>query len=168
MTTFIQYFEAAMKAVRVRSVVLVRGFMIVSLICACAGGCFRSQAPQAESHAEKASPQPRRETKQYTLTGEVRKVQRQSGEVTIRHDAIPGFMEAMTMPFHVDSHELPEDLREGDQVQGTLTVEREEGSVSAYQLTDLTVTRPAPAAALVLDLSKKTPELRPRTRRLEK
>jgi protein SCO1/2 len=167
MTTFHQDFEAAMKAVRARSVVLVRGFMIVSLICACAGGCFRSQAPQAEGQAEKAAAEPQPRTKKYTLTGEVRKVERNKGEVTIRHDAIPGLMEAMTMPFHVDSHELPEDLREGDQVQGTLTVEREEGSVSAYQLTDLMVTKPALTAALVLDLSKKAPELRPRARRLE-
>jgi protein SCO1/2 len=73
----------------------------------------------------------------------------------------------MTMPFHVDSQGLPEDLQEGDQVQGTLKVELENGVVSAYQLTNLTVTKPAPAATLVLDVSKSTPALRPKARRLQ-
>jgi protein SCO1 len=156
-----------MKAVCPRLVVLVRGLMIGCLLSACAGGCSRPQTPRTEGRAGKAPTEPRRETKQYTLTGEVRKVQRQSGEVTIHHDAIPGFMEAMTMPFHVDSQGLPEDLQEGDRVQGTLNVELENGAVSAYQLTNLTVTKPAPAPALVLDLSKRTPALRPKARRLE-
>lgn len=157
-----------MKAVQARFVVLVQRLMIVCLVCAGAGGCYRPQASPAEGQAEKTSAAPRQETKEYTLTGEVRKVQRQSGEVTIRHDAIPGFMEAMTMPFHVEGHELPEDLQEGDRVQGTLKVELEGGAVKAYQLTNLTVTKPAPAASLVLDFSKNTPTLRPRARRLEK
>ena len=167
MTPFNKDFKAAMKSVRAQSVVLVRGFMIVGLLCVCDGGCSQPRAPQAKGPAEKAAAAGRRETKEYTLTGEVRKVDRPSGEVTIRHDAIPGFMDAMTMPFHVDSPGLPEDLREGDQVQGTLKMELENGLVEKYQLTNLTVTKPAPPTALVLDLSKRTPALRPRARRLE-
>jgi protein SCO1/2 len=139
--------------------------MIACLLCAGIGGCSRTWPPQTEGQAEKGPAEPRAVTKQYKLTGEVRKVQRQSGEITIRHEAIDGFMEAMTMPFHVENQGLPEDLQEGDQIQGTLNVELANGVVKNYQLTNLTVTKPA---ALVLELSNQSPALRPKSRRLEK
>ena len=102
------------------------------------------------------------------LKGEVRKVEKDAREVTLRHEAIPGFMEAMTMPFHVENPATLEDLRPGDQVEGKLRVERKNGEISNYQLLDLTVTKPALAAPLVLDLSGKSPVLRARPKRLEK
>ena len=37
--------------------------------------------------------------KTYPLVGEVLKVEPEEGKVTIRHEAIPGYMPAMTMPF---------------------------------------------------------------------
>ena len=66
-------------------------------------------------------------------------------------------MEAMTMPFHVENPATLEDLRPGDEVEGKLRVERKNGEVSDYQLLDLTVTKPALAGPLVLDLSGQSP-----------
>ena len=75
------------------------------------------------------------------------------GLVTISHAAIPGFMDAMTMPFTIKDPKLLDDVRVGDEVEGALRVERERGEVKDYELTDLVVSRPAPAPALNLNLS---------------
>jgi protein SCO1 len=99
-------------------------------------------------------------SKTYKLVGVVRHVNPETGLVTIRHEAIPGFMEAMTMPFTVKDRKLLEDVRTGDEVEGELRVEREGGEVKDYELTDLVVTRPAPAQALSLNLSGGRPELK--------
>ena len=48
----------------------------------------------------------------------VRKVDGASGEVTIAHEAIPGFMPAMTMPFTLKNKAALEDIRPGDEVEG--------------------------------------------------
>jgi protein SCO1/2 len=87
--------------------------------------------------------------------------------VTIRHQEIPGFMAAMTMPFHLDDRKVLEELRTGDEVEGRLRVALEHGQTKDYQLVDLTVTKPAPATPLVLDLSGGAPQLRARPKRLE-
>ena len=110
---------------------------------------------------------PTRETKEYKLVGEVRKIEKETREVTIRHEAIPGFMEAMTMPFHVDDQAVLDDLRAGDQVEGKLRVELENGETRDYRLVDLVVSKPALAPPLVLDVSGKTPRLRTQPKRLE-
>lgn len=93
----------------------------------------------------------------YELRGVVRIVDADAGQATIRHEAIPGFMAAMTMPFAVDDKELLGDLRPGDEVEGRLDVEMAGDSVRSYRLRDLKITRPAtsppvegPAAAPAL------------------
>ena len=110
---------------------------------------------------------PTRETKEYKLVGEIRKIDKEIREVTIRHEAIPGFMAAMTMPFHVDDQAVLDDLRAGDEVEGKLQVEQENGETRDYRLVDLAVSKPALAAPLVLDLSGKTPQIRLQPKRLE-
>ena len=87
--------------------------------------------------------------------------------MTIRHEAIPGFMDAMTMPFDVKDREVLDDLRPGDEVEGTLRVVTERGVVKDYELVGLGVTRPAPAPKMSLNLSGGTAQLRPATRLLE-
>src|SRR5262249_57990521 len=56
---------------------------------------------------------------------------------------------------------LLDDVRPGDEVEGSLRVEREGGEVKDYELTDLVVSRPAPPPALKLDLSGGSPGLSP-------
>ena len=107
------------------------------------------------------------ELKEFHLVGEVRKVDKQTHEITIRHERIAGFMEAMTMPFRVLDQAVLDDARPGDQVEGKLEVQQENGLTKNYQLVDLKVVRPAPAAPLVLDLSGSAPQLRLMPKRLE-
>src|SRR5262245_53939802 len=42
----------------------------------------------------------------YPLSGVVRQVNRETGVVAIRHEAIPGFMPEMTMPFDLNGQEV--------------------------------------------------------------
>jgi protein SCO1/2 len=58
----------------------------------------------------------------YELNGTVVSVDKLAATVTIAHQAIPGYMEAMTMPFNVREERLLSDLAEGDRVHATLVV----------------------------------------------
>ena len=143
------------------------------LVCGCSkrpdtprnvAGAENPQRTRLDLHQAHA---PARESKEYKLVGEVRKIEKESQEVTIRHEAIPGFMEAMTMPFRIEDVAVLDDLRVGDQVEGKLQVDLENGETRDYRLVDLVVTKPALAAPMVLDLSGNTPQLRIQPKRLE-
>ena len=104
-------------------------------------GCGRSGRP---------APGPAEATRDrdYRLVGVVRAVDPKAGVVTIRHEAIPGYMVAMTMPFDVRApkdRDFLDEVRPGDKVEGTLRV-RGDSAV----LTDLEVTDYAQAPPMVL------------------
>lgn len=61
--------------------------------------------------------------KLYPLRGEVVSVVPDRNEITLRHDAIAGFMQAMTMPFPVARRSLLDGIAKGDRVEGVLLVE---------------------------------------------
>lgn len=144
------------------------GLSLLLFMCA---GCGRSGGPEsptgvgASSRPAARKQEPARpelpSTQTYKLTGVVRLVNPETGLVTIRHDPIPGFMGAMTMPFTVKDHGLLEDVRVGDEVEGELKVVREAGEVKDYELTALTVSRPAPAPGLTLNIGGGQPSLAP-------
>jgi protein SCO1/2 len=113
---------------------------------------------------QKVAPDPA--TTDYTLKGVVKKVEKELEHVTIWHDAIPGFMDAMTMRFALRNRNVLEKLRPGDFVQGTLRVERAGGVVHDYALLGLTVVKPAPPR-MVTDISKNSAPVREESRRLE-
>ena len=124
------------------------------LLIALAPGCAPATAP-----APRPTPVSTLSIQSHKLVGVVRLVNSQTGQVTIRHEAIPGFMDAMTMPFTLKNPKLLEDVHPGDEVEGTLRIEKEAGEVKDYELTDLVVSRPAPASALSLNLSSAAPSL---------
>ena len=110
-------------------------------------GCGRG-ASNPMTEAPKGAPT----SKTFSLKGVVRKVDVASGEVTIAHEAIGGFMPKMTMPFQLKVRSLLEDVRPGDEVEGPLKVDYEGGEVKEMDLLDLTVTRAAPSSPLVASL----------------
>lgn len=64
------------------------------------------------------------EAKRYSFRGVVRGIDRERREVTVDHEAVPGFMEAMTMAFPVrDDPQVFEILHEGDRVEAKLVVD---------------------------------------------
>lgn len=75
--------------------------------------------------------------KPYPLKGVVVSVDRAGGKVTLKHEAIPGYMDAMTMPFAVGEVKILDDLRPGDVVEAKLLV----GDRSSH-LEGIVVSRP--------------------------
>ncbi len=67
--------------------------------------------------------------------------------MTVRHEEIPGYMAAMTMPFKVGEASLLDGLEYGDKIQFELVVDKEGSVVYAYEGVPLVVTY-HPAALL--------------------
>jgi len=61
----------------------------------------------------------------YDLKGKVVSVNRDRGQVTLEHEAIPGYMGAMTMPFNVREEWALEALLPGQSVEATLVVQQD-------------------------------------------
>ena len=58
----------------------------------------------------------------YPIKGKVVNVDKRGSVVTIAHEPIPGYMEAMTMPFKLKDSSLLDVMTDGDRLQGTLVV----------------------------------------------
>ncbi len=58
----------------------------------------------------------------YDLRGQVTSIYSMKNEITIRHEKIPGFMPAMTMPFKVKDIMLLEKRRPGDFIEAKLVI----------------------------------------------
>ena len=58
----------------------------------------------------------------YELEGRVVAVDVEGGKVTVDHEAVPGFMDAMTMPFRVVDPRLLPNMQEGDRLRAALVV----------------------------------------------
>lgn len=86
-----------------RALLIASGIVAVMILTAC------SKQPQ-EQH--------------YQLEGTVVTIDTGHGEIMVDHKAIPGFMQAMTMPYGVkDEHELAT-VKVGDRIVADLVVDR--------------------------------------------
>lgn len=70
----------------------------------------------------------------YPLTGQLLGVQLDTGQILVRHEAIPGYMDAMTMPFTVADRTLIRDRRPGDLITATLVVGAEQSRLEDLQV----------------------------------
>jgi protein SCO1/2 len=78
----------------------------------------------------------------FTVQGVIKELQPDGKTAVIRHEAIPGYMQAMTMPFEVRDTNLLRGLKPGDSISFKLAVTPTEGWIAA--LTKLE--SPAPEA----------------------
>lgn len=69
----------------------------------------------------------------YNVTGRVVSIDRSENSIRIRHDEIPGYMPAMTMPFEVKEASLLQQLKSGDSVLFRLEVTEEDSWISKIQ-----------------------------------
>jgi protein SCO1/2 len=60
--------------------------------------------------------------KSYKLRGKIVSINADRGEVTVDHQAIPGFMEAMTMAYKLREVKKLSDLHPGDQITADVLV----------------------------------------------
>jgi protein SCO1/2 len=79
-------------------------------------GCHSGGSKLAAGSAADAS------VKVYKLRGKVMSTNPATGEVTLNHDAIPGFMEAMTMPYKLKDPSILSELHPGDLITADLLV----------------------------------------------
>ena len=75
-------------------------------------GCGKPEPARPAAPAEKP----------YPLKGVVVSVDSAAGNVIVRHEEIPGYMDAMTMPFKVADEKMLAELRSGDTIEAKLVV----------------------------------------------
>jgi protein SCO1/2 len=73
----------------------------------------------------------------YPLVGRVVSIDRDTGRVAIRHEEIPGFMPAMTMPFDLAGNPVLDELQPGDTIQATLRVHGTGSTLTNVFITEL-------------------------------
>ncbi len=73
--------------------------------------------------------------KEYPLTGQILAIRPETQEVVVKHDDIPGFMMAMTMPYKVSDPQLLRDSVVGDLITATLAVGETTAVLSAITKT---------------------------------
>jgi Cu/Ag efflux protein CusF len=95
-------------------------------------GCGAPAEKTGES-VEKAQEEPT--DRRFPLRGEVVGIDTEKNALRIAHEEIPGYMAAMTMRFPVLDKQVLEQVKEGDQVKGTLVVAPD----NRYWLVDLEV-----------------------------
>jgi protein SCO1 len=78
-------------------------------------GCHGGPKPDSQSSADSSY-------KLYKLRGKVVSTSAATGEVTLDHEAIPGFMDAMTMPYKLKDANILSELHPGDVITGDLLV----------------------------------------------
>ncbi len=148
-----------------------RPWVRICLAIACLNGVAcgdrQSDATKKTASSSKKAEVRKSSTVTYKLVGVVRRVDRGAGQVAIAHEAIPGFMGAMTMPFNLKDRSLLEDVEPGDEVEGPLRVVKEGDIVRDYELENLVVTRPAVEPPKTLSVSGRGIELRKTPERLK-
>jgi protein SCO1 len=85
------------------------------LAAAVVAGCHSSPNPESQGSVAPAF-------KVYKLRGKVVSTSPASGEVTVDHEAIPGFMEAMTMPYKLKDPSILSELHPGDTITADVLV----------------------------------------------
>jgi protein SCO1/2 len=91
--------------------------VMTGAVTAFLGGCRGTFAPAAQSQQ-----QPMAGGKQYHIRGIVVASDAKTGAVTLDTDAIPGYMEAMTMPYTLRQPDIATELHRGDTITAVMTV----------------------------------------------
>ena len=72
--------------------------------------------------------------KHYSLHGKIMSIDKLGHELIIDHDAIPGFMEAMTMPYPVSDNAMLEKVAPGDEINADLMVQGEKIAIDKLDI----------------------------------
>jgi protein SCO1/2 len=92
-------------------------------------GC--KQKPPAPAAAGASTEETPRE---YSVRGVVRRVEPERRSVVVKHDEIPGFMPAMTMPFDVKEPKELQALKPGDRITFRMLVTTNDGWIDRIQV----------------------------------
>jgi protein SCO1/2 len=95
----------------------------LTMSLAIAAGCRRSGGDVAGG-TESAVTVPAGEVKTFSIHGKIVSVDVKSGSIVLNHDAVPGFMEAMTMRYPLKQPSVASELHPGDLITATLLVRK--------------------------------------------
>jgi protein SCO1 len=98
--------------------------------------------------------------KHYSLHGKVMSIDKMGHELIVDHDAIPGFMEGMTMPYAVTDNKLLSQVGPGDEIKADLQVQGDHIAIDQLQVLTKAPpgTTPAqPQATHVPEIGEKVP-----------
>jgi protein SCO1 len=109
----------------------------ISILIANLTSCSKSEHSPGETS----------ESRRYELTGRIVSVDKEHRQVTIQHEEIKGFMEAMTMPFAVKDQDALNEMAEGDQIKATLVVDWGRSWIENPILTKKSPTAPEPSTS---------------------
>ncbi len=87
----------------------------IALLAVALAGCHSTPKPEAQGPAAASF-------KVYHLRGKVVSIDTATGEVTLNHEAIPGFMDAMTMPYKLKDPGILSELHPGDTITADVLV----------------------------------------------
>jgi protein SCO1 len=105
-----------------------RQWLAVAVVCfGLMAGCRSAQKLPAGAAA----------SKQYPVRGTV--VQVTAGRVLLKHEAIPGFMEAMTMAYPVEDAATLGELHPGDQISAKLLADQDAAGPTNLRLKDVVI-----------------------------
>jgi protein SCO1/2 len=94
----------------------------------------------------------------YDLKGSVVAVSREKRQVTIAHEPIKGYMDAMTMPFNVRDEWALTVLAPGQKVEATLVVQGDRSWIEGLRITETKDNPDAPAAAVFPKIGDTVPD----------
>ena len=95
--------------------------VVVGALVLALAACGRASKPEAQMPAPTETPQAE-SPRHYEAVGVVVSFMGVKKFVNVDHEAIPGFMNAMTMPFEVKDTTLLRGIQEGDSITFTFTV----------------------------------------------
>jgi protein SCO1/2 len=109
-----------------------RGLLLTTALLVCVSGCHK---PGASPHAGTPAASANTNRQTYQAKGVVIGVKPEDSSVTIRHETVPGYMPAMTMPFAVkDTNELA-GLAPGDPVSFRIIATATDGWIDQIHVT---------------------------------
>ena len=101
---------------------------ILLCLCGVLGGCRKSTEALPKS------------TREFSVKGKIVATDPEHAEITLQHEAIPGLMEAMTMPYRVARREIVNELHPGDVIRARLLAEQtSDGDYTNSKLDEIAV-----------------------------
>ncbi len=113
----------------------------VAMTLGCSAPASQGEAPAPAPQAEAPKSEAQAEPQRYDLKGKVVSIDKAGLMVTVDHEAIEGFMGAMTMAYPVKEAKLLDNLAAGQQVTAKVV-----SGGTGYWLEDIAVVAPAAPA----------------------
>lgn len=117
-----------------RARAMARVFVTVAVLCLGLMACSSESKPgDAKTPTPATAQSPPAQAQRYDLKGNVVAVDKTAKTLTVDHEAIPGFMGAMTMPYPVKDAHLLDNLSPGDHITAKVV-----SSAGEFWLEDIT------------------------------